>query len=179
MNWEAVGAVAEVLGSLTVISTLFYLALQVRHARDQIRTSVRENRNATLHALHLAVVQTPELTRVIGKTLGGWAPAIESEERFYEAAGFTREEQVIWVSYMRAYWSYVREAVGSIPDLTPSQRQEVDREITAIYTVGPGKLYFESMSALDSPALKYVRELIASNNNSVGGLRSSVYRTDV
>lgn len=28
MNWEAIGAVAEIVGSLTVIVTLFYLASQ-------------------------------------------------------------------------------------------------------------------------------------------------------
>jgi hypothetical protein len=143
-----------------------------------VRPSVRENRNAALRELQLAVVQTPELTRLMGKALVGWTPAIESEERFYEAAEFTIEDQMIWVSYMRVYWSYAREAVGSIPDLTPSQWQEVDREITAIYTMGPGKLYFDSMSSIDSPALQYVRELIVSNNNSTGTLRSSYYRPD-
>ncbi|MCB1690070.1 MAG: hypothetical protein KDI33_16360 [Halioglobus sp.] len=179
MNWDAVGAVAEVVGSISVISTLFYLALQVRHARDQIRTSVRENRNATLRALQLAVVQTPELSRLMGKALSCWTPAIESEAQFYEAAEFTAEDQIIWVSYMRAYWSYAREAIGSIPDLTPAQRQEVDREIAAIYSIGPGKLYFESMSLIDSPALQYVRELIDSNRNSLGELRSSYHHPDM
>ena len=32
MNWDAVGAIGEVLGSLAVIGSIFYLALQVRHA---------------------------------------------------------------------------------------------------------------------------------------------------
>ena len=179
MNWEAIGAVAEIMGSLAVIATLFYLALQVRHARDQIRTSVRESRNASLRELQLAVVQTPELTCVIGKALAGWTPGIESEEQFYEVADFTMEDRVIWVAYMRVYWSYVREAANSIPDLTPSQQQEVNREITALYAVGPGRLYFDSMSAIDSPALQYVRKLIASNDNSVGALRSSHFNPDV
>ena len=176
MNWEAVGAIAEVLGSLTVISTLFYLALQVRHAHDQIRMSVRQSRIATLRDLQLAVVESPELTRVVSKAFVGWTPAIESEKQFYEAAEFTIEDQIIWANYMRVYWSYHREAIGSIPDLTPAQQKEVDREITAIYTAGPGRLYFDSMSSLDSPALQYVRELLASNKNSMGGLRASYFR---
>jgi hypothetical protein len=179
MNWEAVGAVAEIMGSLTVISTLFYLALQVKHARDQISTSVRESRNAMLRELHFAAIQNPQLARVIGKATVAWNLRIESEKQFYEAAEFSIEDQVIWVAYMRAYWSYVRIAVGSIPDLTPSQREEVDREITAIYSKGPGKLYFDSMSAIDSSALKYVRELMASKDNLLGALRSSLFSPDI
>lgn len=32
MNWDAVGAIGEILGSLAVIGSIFYLAVQVRHA---------------------------------------------------------------------------------------------------------------------------------------------------
>ena len=30
MNWEAIGAIAEMLGAVTVIASIFYLALQVQ-----------------------------------------------------------------------------------------------------------------------------------------------------
>ena len=33
MNWEALGAVGEIVGALAVVVTLAYLALQVRTAR--------------------------------------------------------------------------------------------------------------------------------------------------
>jgi hypothetical protein len=50
MNWDAVGAIGEILGALVVVFTLVYLAIQVRLARnataDQSRiyraTAVRE-----------------------------------------------------------------------------------------------------------------------------------------
>lgn len=179
MNWEAVGAIAEILGSITVISTLFYLALQVRHARDQIRTSIRESRNTAHRELQFAAIQNPQLVRVIGKAHASWTPGVESEEQFYAAANFTIEDQIIWTSYMRVAWSYFRESIRYIPDLMPSQREELHREITANYSIGPGKLYFDSMSAIDSQALKYVRELIASNDNSTEGLRSSIHHPNV
>ena len=31
MNWEALGAVAELLGAIAVFATLFYLAKQIKH----------------------------------------------------------------------------------------------------------------------------------------------------
>lgn len=46
MNWDAVGAVAETIGGLGVILTLFYLALQIRGsnrvAKAQSRQSMSE-----------------------------------------------------------------------------------------------------------------------------------------
>jgi hypothetical protein len=180
MNWDAVGAVAEILGSLTVIATLFYLALQVRHARDQIRTSTRETRHTRLGELFLAPTQSPELTRVIGKGIEGWTKDIETEEQFFESAKFTIEDRILYQSYQRAWWYYVREAVATRHDLTPSQLQEVNREIIALYSSrGPGSVYLSSMSSIDTPALKYVRELISSNDNSTGALRSSLFSPEV
>ena len=178
MNWDAVGAIAEILGSITVISTLFYLALQVKHARDQIRTSVRESRNTAARELQLSVIQNPQLVRVMGKAYAGWTTDIGSEEQFYEAAEFTFEDQIIWASYMRVAWTYFRESIRHIPELMPSQLEELHREIMANYSKGPGKLYLDSMSAIDSQALKYVRELVFSNENSIDGLRSSVHHPE-
>ena len=35
MNWEAIGAVGEIVGAAAVVLTLFYLAIQVRHNTRQ------------------------------------------------------------------------------------------------------------------------------------------------
>ena len=35
MNWDAIGAIGELVGALAVVLTLFYLALQVRQSRRQ------------------------------------------------------------------------------------------------------------------------------------------------
>jgi hypothetical protein len=46
MNWEAIGAVGEILGALAVLITLVYLARQVRHGRrDQQLAAFRANRD--------------------------------------------------------------------------------------------------------------------------------------
>ena len=43
MNWEAVGAVAEIMGSLTVIGTIFYLAIQVGHAAAVAKATAQQS----------------------------------------------------------------------------------------------------------------------------------------
>ena len=64
MNWEAIGAVGEVLGALGVIATLGYLAVQIRQNTRSIRTSafqaVQRDFADTLDGLS----HDPELTRL-------------------------------------------------------------------------------------------------------------------
>ena len=65
MNWEAVGAVGEVLGALGVIATLGYLAVQIRgNARS---TSIATFQNSMRSAQDLAtlVAQEGELSGIL------------------------------------------------------------------------------------------------------------------
>jgi len=41
MNWDAIGAIAELVGAIAVVGTLFYLAVQVRHSKDATEANTR------------------------------------------------------------------------------------------------------------------------------------------
>ena len=41
MNWDAIGAVGEVVGALAVVATLFYLVIQVRQSRQATEANTR------------------------------------------------------------------------------------------------------------------------------------------
>ena len=43
MNWDALGAIGEVIGALAVVLTLIYLAVQVRQNSAAIRSSTRSD----------------------------------------------------------------------------------------------------------------------------------------
>ncbi len=43
MNWEALGAIAELIGGLGVIATLAYLAIQIRQNTRSMRASTYQN----------------------------------------------------------------------------------------------------------------------------------------
>lgn len=42
MNWEAIGAVSEIIGVIAVIVTLAYLAVQIRQNNDLLRSESRQ-----------------------------------------------------------------------------------------------------------------------------------------
>ncbi len=44
MNWDAIGAIAELLGAVGVIASLVYLATQIRHSREQMSQNTRAMR---------------------------------------------------------------------------------------------------------------------------------------
>ncbi len=54
MNWDAIGAIGEIVNAAAVVMTLAYLAVQVRYARDEARRSMREARADSTREVVLA-----------------------------------------------------------------------------------------------------------------------------
>ena len=41
MNWDAIGAIAELLAAIGVVASLIYLATQIRHSREQTQQNTK------------------------------------------------------------------------------------------------------------------------------------------
>ena len=54
MNWEATGAIGDLIGGIAVLVTLIYLALQVRHSRELLE----KNERISLSQVHQARADT-------------------------------------------------------------------------------------------------------------------------
>ncbi len=61
MNWDAIGAVGELLGALGVIITLAYLALQVRQNSNALRSSTRSDIARTQLEINFILARDPDL----------------------------------------------------------------------------------------------------------------------
>ena len=91
MNWEAIGAIGEVLGALAVVITLIYLAVQVRQARmaqrlDSVRTNRTERRD-----YFTSVRDSPYIPGILARLEAGEEP--------------TPEESIRLISHYAAHWS--------------------------------------------------------------------------
>jgi len=51
VNWDAIGAIGEVVGAIAVIATLGYLALQVRQNSKMMKANIRELRTSSSQAV--------------------------------------------------------------------------------------------------------------------------------
>lgn len=64
MNWEAIGAIGEVVGALGVIVTLVYLAAQIRQNTASIRASTLQDMSEASASLHDLLAANGELGRI-------------------------------------------------------------------------------------------------------------------
>ena len=64
MNWEALGALAELLGAVGVIVTLVYLARQIRQSTRATRLATSQAIAAALSEWSRPLIEDPDLCRV-------------------------------------------------------------------------------------------------------------------
>ena len=97
MNWNAVGALGEILGALAVLITLIYLAAQVKQSNNLARfTAMKEILNQFNH-LNQMVATDSELRKVLAKT--GDLSADEREQTYNFAMMFC----AVWLSAQIAH----------------------------------------------------------------------------
>lgn len=84
MNWDAIGAIGEVVGAIAVVVTLLILVVQVRQNNRGLEEANRLNRAATIdrHADSVSrwrgrIMENPDLSRI-------WLAAIDSQNLSHE-----------------------------------------------------------------------------------------------
>ena len=67
MNWDAIGAIGEIVGALAVLATLIYLALQVRQAKHQLDLNSVQARAIHARDLLMPIATDPSLASIMIK----------------------------------------------------------------------------------------------------------------
>ena len=67
MNWEAISAIGEWIGATAVIVTLIYLAVQVRHTKQELKLLGMQSRGSTALDLLMPIVNDPEIASLMLK----------------------------------------------------------------------------------------------------------------
>ncbi|NNF13214.1 MAG: hypothetical protein HKN72_08325 [Gemmatimonadetes bacterium] len=96
MNWDAIGALGELVGAIAVVATLIYLGRQMRHASEESARNQSELSRTRYDALNRELARsaaawgaTPEITDVMFRGFAGTANLTQQEMfRFY--AGLQR-----------------------------------------------------------------------------------------
>ena len=133
MNWEEVGAIGQVLGSLAVFITLGYLAVQVRQARDEVRRSVGQSRVDIARQLTTRMFDSERLNALTVQAREALRPEPVSEftSTLMQIGGLTREDAAMLGSYQRAWWQYRVQMISQVDHLAREERAEFDDLIVA------------------------------------------------
>ena len=102
MNWEAIGAIGEVLGAFAVVATLLYLALQVRHAKTATTDATRLNRANGVQAMLLAMSTDDALRSSVNKAMNSEAYINELSNRLGISA-----DEAERVEMYASYWFWL------------------------------------------------------------------------
>ena len=159
MNWDAVGAVGEVFSALA----LFFVLVQVRHARADTRRSVLDSMaNSTI-----SVQMMSSDARVLSATikahggLGGERPPFVAA--LMEQAGLTEEEARLVLAQQTAQWQALAQATRNVDALWPDDRIGIETNLRLLYARSPvGRLWFQYAKATMNPGVyRYMNVVLA------------------
>jgi len=115
MNWDVIGAVGELLGSIGSLATLIYIAVQVRDAKrvNLINTSAELTDNVSRR-----IVENPRLAEIvasINSRTGFVNPPVKAA---MEEWNLSAADALIWSRYWGSVWRgfYSRFEAGSLDD---------------------------------------------------------------
>ncbi len=128
MNWEAIGAIAEIVGALGVIVSLIYLALQIRTQNEEARIAAMHDISAGYRDA-LATVVEGEMADVMHKAINDY-DALTGAEMLRVIAFTSRIFRVWEEAYMQfdagrldaRMWDSMVRQFGGYMFLTPFKR---------------------------------------------------------
>ena len=154
MNWEAVGAIANLFAALGVIATLIYLAIQIRQNTKAVRSSTIENLIHSLAATAQAAVENEYMVPLMLKANAG-PDSLTEEERvrlhFWFIMTFRRFEGV-----------YFQRDLGLVDTAVI---EGFERSHLSILASKSGKAWWVNAKEIfNSGFVSYVEELLKKGN---------------
>jgi len=83
MTWEAAGVMAEVIGAIAVVVSLWYLALQMKQNTELERAELEVQLGVAWADMHDNMIQNPSLARAYDLAVSNWNEMTEADVRAY------------------------------------------------------------------------------------------------
>jgi hypothetical protein len=144
MNWDAIGAVGELLGSLAVFVTLGYLAIQVRHARAEAKRALSQGRMEANRALLLLDLDEQNLAVRLKAEAAFEDPPPPVVAILMERGKLTQEEAWRFLIIEVARWNYRIHVIAHWDDLPPSEQTIFDNAVRIRMATNLSQLVYEN-----------------------------------
>lgn len=155
MNWQAIGAVGEILGAALVGATLIYLAFQLRQNTKALTSSTFQAVSSSMGSNMEFFAGDPTISVLMLKAQNG-LDTLSPEER--ARFGF-----VMMMAFRRIETVYVQRSLGFIgANLT----QGFERSAVSSLTTGGSRQWWEtSKRAFSDDFVRWMDEQLATNSN--------------
>ncbi|MEY2438835.1 MAG: hypothetical protein QOI34_220 [Verrucomicrobiota bacterium] len=123
MNIETISVWAQLVASVGVIGSLFYLGAQVRQNTRSSRAVVVDSLAKSMHELAFAMAQNDQLLKIVTITLHNWSAATEIERaraasfllgyfKLFENAWFQMRKGTLERGQWQGYDGFLRTVLG-------------------------------------------------------------------
>jgi hypothetical protein len=85
MNWDAIGALGQVIGAIAVVATLLYVAREVRQNGRSLSISALRDTTAQWNQLSEMIATSPDLAEIVSKGNKSYDDLSETELLRYDA----------------------------------------------------------------------------------------------
>ena len=164
MNWDAIGAVGQTLGSIAVFVTLGYLAVQTRHARSEMLRSLRQGRSEAIRGLLMARATDERLTGLNARADAALAsPPVPFVVALMQRAGLRAEEASALFSEQAAFWNYRLQVIPYVGELSGPDRSAFEWATRTAYgRPGVSRLFYETFlkPTAHPDAIRYIEKLL-------------------
>ena len=140
MNWEAIGAIGEILGALGVIGSVLYLAVQVRSDREATKANTTQMRTDGAREMWLTAATSEKLTPVLVQVVsssGSLSPQMQAiKDQFgLDDEGATR---------LNFFWlAQARQMEGNYRQPMSDEERELIRKSMVTLVDGPWGSWWE------------------------------------
>lgn len=131
MNWDAVGSIAEMLGAVAVVASLFYIGSQIRYSAKVARANAFQNLVTSMIDLNSSMMLDPEFTEFASRALEG-----------EELQGVQYRQYTILVTNVLRYMEIVHYQV-ELGVLDPEDMARVSPIAANHLNTIPGKRFWE------------------------------------
>ncbi len=149
MNWEALGAIGEIVGAMAVVGTLLYVSQQLKEQSRALNTSVRDSSFRQLQEWNYHVIADPDLGELFQRAA-----------RTADWSEFTGAEQARLVHLLYSFFKvfenvYIHAAEGSMGE----QVWAVNSGVFFAYANQPGcRRYWKHRTASFDPRFRQLLE---------------------
>jgi len=138
MNWEAIGAISEMIGALAFVASLVYLALQIRQNTKQLEQNERTSRAASVSASATSYRENRQHIYTSAEVAEIQFKGMADPESLTEIEGY--RFRLLMSNFMDANWDmYVQTVVTEhSPETWAAQGRKVIRRVLG----SPGGRWF-------------------------------------
>jgi len=171
MNWNAVGAIGQILGSLATFVTVGYLVIQVHDTEREMQRSLVQGRSEHNIALNMEIASNEHLVAIRTKANNilrgdkqGWTPFMEAAINKFE---LSPEDAWSLGAMMTSEWANLAQSILYADELPPTDRFQLDSSIRRVMMEPIRRFYYETYkSQLNPDAVRYIDNLLAQPSST-------------